>query len=129
MFFQRIDKQKINAGGSFTFTDDLHDIPFKDLTARIKPEANVTYTYNIKYGGNTQSSGSAAAGAMTTYNDTGALPANQPNANWNKASDGGYFLKDSANVGWPVTVEVTNTGVTAEMFTVSITSEGIRMVR
>ena len=129
MFFQRVNKQKINAGGSYTFTDDLHDIPFKDLTVNVKPEGSVTYTYNIKIGGASQSSGSASAGALTTYNNTSILPANQPNANWNKASDGGYFLKDSTNVGWPITTEISNTGATAEMFTVSFTSEGIRMVR
>lgn len=128
-FNSKVDKQRITPAGSYVFTDDLHDIPFKNLTASIKPEGSVTYTYNVKIGGASVSSGSALAGVMTIYNNTGILPANQPNANWNKGSDGGYFLNDSTNVGWPITVEVTNTGATAEMFIVSISSEVVRMVR
>lgn len=120
MVNSKVDKQRITPAGSYVFTDDLHDIPFKNLTASIKPDGSVTYTYNVKIGGASVSSGSALAGVMTTYNNTGILPANQPNANWSK---------DSTSIGWPITVDITNTGATAEMFIVSISSEGVRMVR
>lgn len=116
-YFKKTIKVKLATSESYTLIDDLHDTPFQNLTVWIRPMSNVTYTYSVDYGGKVQNSGSAIAGALTTYNDSQVFPPNQPNANWSEHSDGDYYV-----VGLPVNVIFTNTGVSA-VFLCSILSE------
>ena len=111
------------ANDSIIVTDDLHDTPFKNLTIWIRTESNVTYTYVIDYGGKSQGSGTASAGALTTYNDAKILPPNQSNANWSRYSAEAPYV-----VGLPINVTVENTGASKSVFLISIISETFSQV-
>lgn len=126
-FNYKSEKVELDATGgandSIVIMDDLHDTPFKNLTIWIRPESNMTYDYVIDYGGKSQGSGSASAGALTTYNDAKILPPNQPNANWSRYSDEAPYV-----VGLPINVTVTNTGASKSVFLISIISETFSQV-
>ena len=114
-YFKKTIKVELGSAEAYTLTDDLHSDPFKNLTVWIRPVSSVTYSYSVKYGDTSQSSGTAAAGAITTFNDTSILPPNQPNSNW---SEGNEYV-----VGLPVSVTFTNTGASKAVFLCSIISE------
>lgn len=119
-YFDKTMKVELAASASYTFTDGLHSVPFKNFSVWLRPMSTVTYTYSVKYGDLVQTSGSATAGALTSYNDTAILPPNEPNSNWSRHTEEGVFV-----VGLPITVTVTNTGTLPAVFLISAISESI----
>lgn len=119
-FFKKTIKVELGPAGSYTLIDNLHDVPFKNITIWIRPVTSVTYSYSVNYGDSVRTSGSASAGAITTYNDTQILPPNQPSSNW---SEGNEYV-----VGLPVSATFTNTGASNSIFLCSIISETFSQV-
>ncbi len=116
-------RQEIAAGASFTFTDKLQNMPFKNLTVWARPaDSTTTYSYTVYYGTQSQATGSVAAGKVQTFNDAGIQPPNQASSNWSK-QDPTIPSADMFAVGLPISIKITNTGGLNAVFFVSFMSE------
>lgn len=122
--------QVLPSDTSAVFTDNLHDIAFKNLSISIQPmDSTASYTYTVFYGAVIKAGPtSVTGGKFSNYYDATLLPPNNPRSNWSQQGAGhAGNMSNYAGItgGVPISVLINNTSANSSgiVFNVSFISE------